>query len=570
VKKLTESVIRDYKKQLIDFHAIRVKEQKTDQDYYDDKFEVQISDPHQIVRAGDAARIVDIDCSNIDVTNPIIFCEPRKKTDREIERASKKARFLNHWVKQLIGQIEEHKRNNMLRGEAWYQIEFNDSYDNAENSIPFRITAQDPLIIFADPTETGGVPRRVIKSCKMNVGQVEQIFPDWSNPQKRADNGEGVDYLAFWNSQNRFAEADNQAVIPLQKNIFGFVPFVHCYSSFGKNSPEGKPESLVVGRIRKIRGKLRHKCEFTSRLSSNIALYTNPVVKVEQAVENAGEAPTEEELDFGPGKVIVIPYGWRAEIYQGEVPSAETFAYLNRLDYELGLEVPPAAMGMASTSRATGRQEDIYLEVYRGKYRIFLANIERALARALGLGLRIVEYQLKNFPKTTKITLRSTYVEEGKEVIKEELLAAEDIDGDYGCKVEFKPDKELIQDRKIMLYRTLAGEGRVSWKTMLMEGMGYSEDEAEDEIDETLAESAWRTNPELLGMVLTEAMEKSGHGDLLRRLEQDSQRRAGGMGQQMGQMRPSEATNPVAPEILRQVLGESPVGARRSPTGGGM
>ena len=127
-----------------------------------------------------------------------------------------------------------------------------------------------------------------------------------------------------------------------------------------------------------------------------------------------------------------------------------------------------------------------------------------------------------------------------------------------------------------MLYRVLANEGRVSWKSLLMDGMGKTEDEAEDEINETLAEMAWRTNPKMLEMVMEEAMEDAGMGRLLAKVKekaamsQAAQQGLGGMPQ--GQTRPSEARNPMAKDILRQTLSETPVGIRQSPDmpGGGM
>jgi len=72
-------------------------------------------------------------------------------------------------------------------------------------------------------------------------------------------------------------------------------------------------------------------------------------------------------------------------------------------------------------------------------------------------------------------------------------------------------------------------------------------------------------------MVLTEALERAGQHGLLRKMKEEAQR-ASQMAQIQPQAqtqapRPSEARNPLAADILRQTLAETPVGTRRTPGG---
>lgn len=574
--------IYNLKKQLVGtegsggFYSKLRTEQGKDQEYYDDTFGTSIkSPPYRVSRTGAAARIVDTAYDSVDVSNPQVFCEAKKSTKIEEEKAARRARLLNHWVKQLSQEIEEAKKNGMIRGEGYFQVEYNNDFDpNNEKSLPIQITAPDPMIIYPDPHEVRGVPRRVIKSCQMNVGQVQQYWPDWSNPDKKEVNSQkGVDYLAYWDVGTRHIEADKEAILATQPNIFNIVPFSHFYTGFGKRSPEGKPETKVVGRLRKNRDVLVEQCETQSRIDSQIALFTDPVVLLEPTMDNPPKLPDdiEQQLEFGPGKVIQAVPGWKITIFQGDVPGPQMYNHLYQINAQLGLEVPNVAMGIPSTSRATGRQENIYAEQYSRKYKAFKGNLAEALATALGMGLRIVEWRLKEFPQTTKITVKATEIKDGKETPKEELITAEDIGGCYDCRVEFKEDDSTAQDREFTKYERLAGQGRVSWKALLVQGMAYTEDEAEEEINETLAEMAWRTNPELMGMVLTEALERAGQHALLRKMQEKAQRE-----QQMARVmpqagaespRPSEARNPLASDILRQSLSETPIGTRRSPGG---
>ena len=567
-----EKDIRDLLKDLKEnVYAQLRKEQETDQDYYDDNFSVSIKDPYHVRRTGTAARIVDSITDHISTSNPQAFREPRKKTEKEEERAAKVARLLNHWLPLLIDEIEESIKNNNLRGEAFLQIEYNENYDPKDDkSLPIIITAPDPMNIYSDPYEVNGVPRRVVKSCKMAVGQVEAMFPNWKNPEKRgAGDKEGVDYLAYWSKDWRYIEADKEPLTKgdIQSNVFNFVPLVHCYSGYGKRSPEGKPETKAVGRLRKVRGGLEEECETESRADSIIGLHANPVIVLKPTDANA-EVPDEADIELSPGRVLILDYGWDYEIRQADpniiVPILQ---HLNQIRQRLGLEVPPIAMGLPSTSRATGRQEDIYGEHFARKYAKLINNVERMWATALGMGLRILD----TVPALLPITVRATVLEDGKPVRKEETITKEDIDGYYDCKVELRAEDELIHDRKVMLGRTLVNEGRIDWRTFLIEYVGYTENKAEDVINQTLADQAILTDPAIRGIITREVLEKLGMQRYLKELEAQAQRQQQ-MQQAMAQTsapqgRPSEARNPAAAGITRQMLGETPYGARESSAG---
>jgi len=563
----TVEEIKKTKKQFVDFYHEKVKEQKTDQEFYDDNFRTSIKAPYHIERTGSAARIIDIACESVDTSNPIVSCKPRKKGEKEEARALKRSILGNHIIKSWLEEISEAKKNLMLRGEAFGQIEYNDNYDkDNDRSLPVTFVAPDPMIIFPDPQETGGIPNRVVKSCSMNIGQVKSQFPNWKNSnRKRLDDSKGIDYLAYFDAGTRYIEADEQPILGPQVNIFGATPFVHCYSGMGKKSPEGKPETKIVGRLRKVRGILVQDCEMASRIASQIALFTDPVLHFEKVASDAEAEPKEEEVRFVPGGVLISPYGWKINIKQGEIPGAQMYQYYYQIQAKLGLETPPIAMGMPSTSRATGRQEDIYSEQYSKQYRTLKKNLEKMLSTSLTMALKIID----TVPGILPITLRATTIENGKEIKKEETVTKEDLDGYYDSTVEFKADEEITENRNFVKYERLAGAGRVSWKTLLKRGLNYSDEEADEEMTETLAEMAWRTNPQMLSMVLQDALEKAGENSLLRKMEQQATQQAQ-MAQtpyQGGGVRPSEAQNPLAKEIMRSTINESPRPTRLPPGG---
>jgi hypothetical protein len=574
--------IRELKEQYKAFYSTKINEQEADQEFYDDKFPVAIKKPYHIKRTGSAARIIDIACATIDTSNPVVFCEPRKKNEKEIARALKRAKLLNHWIQFFIPEINEAKMNLFLRGESFFQVDYNDAYDKEDSCLPVIISAPDPMIIYADPQESDGLPARVIKSCNMNVGQVKQLFPTWTNPRKRKLNDtSGVEYLAYWDAGTRYIEAEKETLLGPQTNIFNLVPFVHCYSGFGKRSPEGKPETLVVGRLRKIRGRLEEECEIESRLDSIIGLFANPVVRLEPTIPDAGEPPDEDSIRYVPGAVIQGSYGWKVFIEQPAVPGPQMYQHLYQIRSALGLETPNIAMGLPSTSRATGRQEDIYAEQYTKQYRTLRNNLAKATAQTLSMALKILD----TVPGLLPITVRATTLKDGKEIREEETVTKDDIDGYYDCRVEFRAEDEITEDRLINMGRLLVGEGRIDWRTFLIDYCGYSQEKADEVINQTIADKAIFSEP-LMGIIVQEAMEKAGMEHYLQAMQQQTQMQAGqgqptgGQGMLQGQpmiqggtqgqqiQRPSEAQNPIARDIIRQVLEQTPVGIRRSPTQG--
>jgi hypothetical protein len=561
--------IRKLKESLEEHYSGLRREQETDQQFYDDKFPVNITGPYHVVRTGSAARIVDNLVDHITTSNPRVSRDPKKKSQTAQESARKVTILLNSWVEKLVEQIEEAVKNGGLRGEGYFQLDFNPD----DKFMPITITAPDPYIVYADPHEVNGIPARVIKWHKMTVGAVRTLYPEW-RPQGDKKSTDEVEYLAYFDSKWRYFEADGIPLLKggIQKNLFGFVPFVHFASGFGKTSAEGKPETKYVGRLRKIRGRLKEECEIESRLDSIIGLWANPIMVLKPTIEDA-TLPPPNSIDLSPGHVITLDYGWDYEIRQGTPPPPEMFHHQARIQGALGLEAPPVTLGVPSTASASGRQEDIYSFHFKRKPDKLQKNVERALAIALGLCLRAIE----TIPGLLPIDIRTVEFVDGQTIRKEETVTKEDIDGFYECKVEFKPDEELEQGRKLMMFRALHDSPsgpKVSWKTLLTEGLGWPEEKAEEEIDETLAETAIRTNPLLANIAVEEAMEGLGLQRYLNELKSQGQElmTTGLAPIRSGQPR-AFTGNPESRDVVRQMLMQEAGGTVRKPppsTGGGL
>ena len=554
--------IDELKEELIKFYSTLRANQKEVQGYIDDEFITSIKSPYREVRTGSGPRMIETYTQHITTSNPHVFWEPRRSTDKAQDSARRVSIMLNNWAKILVDQIEEASKNQASRGEGFFQIDFNPDWP--DDTMPIRISSPDPMIINAYPGEVNGIPPKVIKFCKMSVGQVKSLYPNFTSDRKTT---ELVDYLAYFDRDWRYFEADGTPLLPqgMQRNIFGFVPLVHFYSQYGKDSPEGKPESKAVSMLWKARGTLRQQCEEESRIDSTFALYTNPIVVLKANVD--GMEITEEDkrsVNLSPGATVGIPFGWDYEIRQGDPPSPEMFHHVALLNARLGLDMPPVSQGIPSTSQDTGRLADIQGSHYGTRFKKSVHNLERALATTLGLCLRIID----TVPAVLPIDIDTLEFQDGKYIRKSETVTKEDIGEYYKCRVELKADDEIEQGRTLMLYRALLNEGRVSWKTALVKGLGMTEAEADEEIDEALAEAAYRNNPIIADMVIREAVERQGGQRYLQQLQGQPLMPGGLIPERRGEPR-SFTGNPESREAVRQMMGEAGGTIRTQPQMGG-
>ena len=575
-----EAEIKEFFTSIEQFNRDRTKQQKDDQGYYDDTFDVGIVAPFHVVRTGSAAQMINNIVGHVEAVKPQVFRQPKKNSEKARESALKVARMLNMWAQAIIPEITESVWNAVLRGEGVFQVEFNPNaykkigqdYRYKGEDLPIIVTSPDPLTVFCWPYDIL-LPARVAKMFGMNTSMVSELYPAWKNP-KTYGRAKSVSYRAYWDDTNKYFEASD---IPVdggyQKNVLKFCPFVHFYSGFGKRSADGNPASLAIGKLRKLHGLLKEDCELASRIDSIIGMYANPLYRLQQTRENAdtkGLAELQKTV-LGPGSNLVVPFGWEAEIYIPKLDLAPIFAHLADVRYRLGLENPPLLSGVSSSSRASGRQEDIEFGHIEKKFRPLIRNLALAIQAVLGRGLQILDTQ----PQALPITIQGTVIEKGEKVSREEQITKEDIDAYYDCLVELNPEKALEDDRNFMKNRILVNEGRISWKRFLMEGLKLTDWEADEIIAEALAEQAIRDDPFMKAARTQEAIERMGMTRFLKKAQEEEE-----MGQRLdsemkeymskggGQtpFRPSEATNPAAMDTARQLLGgEVPVGSRRSP-----
>ncbi|GAG68483.1 unnamed protein product, partial [marine sediment metagenome] len=155
------------------------------------------------------------------------------------------------------------------------------------------------------------------------------------------------------------------------------------------------------------------------------------------------------------------------------------------------------------------------------------------------------------------VTVSATVVKKGERIREEELIKKEDLKEKHRIEVKLAAADPIETDRKALLGRTLQGEGIIDWRTNLIKYQGYTRDEAEDIITQTLADQASLGDPMLKGLLARKAMEKLGMTEELEKIKQDEAKQremmeqlatqeAGGVGREGGPPRTMNIQNPEA------------------------
>ena len=536
------------------------KEQKADQEYRQDTFRVdEIRDPHKVWRSGLGARIVDAPAEQIITSNPeVAFDILKGNKDIAIKLSAEVNR---NWIQILRWQnpnpFKEYVKNLLGRGNAFIQICHNEAWINesgAQRGLPVYFLIPDPMVVYASPDQDEfGIPKWVIVYYKRQVRDVILKHPHWTNPyRKKGDLGEQVDWLEYWDKDIRYFEADEEATLKggIQPNILGFVPFIQKYSGFGKRSPEGKLEDLIVSDLRLSRDLIKQECIKRSNIQSAEDIFAHRPKTLLTSGE-IGEAQI-NELSWGSYDLNVlqgVPPDTRLidETYP-PVP-AEMYASLANIRAEIAQRNPLILAGFPLGS--SGRQDSMAEAAAMRRYDSIVENTENAWATAFDLALKIIKSGI---------------------IVRPEGLTKKDLEATFKCAVKLKASDPVEEDRKATLGSRLYAQKEIDLTTNLTQFKGYSQDRAQEIIVQMLADAVTINNPyvaQYLGMVAAKEM---GMEDAIEYLQQQAQ----GMNQQQqGTMQPltptqqrraqGEAETPLGDEMVDDNLRSR--GTRRPPEG---
>jgi hypothetical protein len=484
-------------------------DQAEDIKYYDDTFSVPWIRPPLIVsRTGSGAEMIDNAVAQLGSCMPKVYRDPLTDSATAKEASNRVAEIINNWMimfmKRNPNPITEIFKNTLLMGEHWIHPIHNMSWVTSpyeKTGLPIIFMIPNPMVVFASPNEDeNGVPEDFILYYERLPSVIKTLYPAWTNPMKKGDKKNPTSsWLAYFDSKYRYFEADGEAVLKgdsgIQPNLYGITPAIHKVSGFGKSSPEGKMEELIVGRLRKYRDLLARDAASTSDIDSIIHLFANNTITV-QPGDTATQIPKDfrEKFEIGPGKLIELPANLKVDTFKGALPEPQVLQWNYMLQAQLGKKIPASLMGMPAAE--SGRLQDLLYSAAMSAFGANIMDMENSIATAIGMGLRICD-----------------------KLMRDDVVKSKDLNGNYTVKVELRPEDPVDRDRKIMAGRTMVSSGLRSIRTFLIKDVGMTQDEADDEIDEILAEKYLLQSPDIAQLIEIRAAEKSGMAQDLQALQ---------------------------------------------------
>ncbi len=484
----------------VNYYSGLKNQQKIDQSYYDDKFEVPwIKSPLVVSRTGNGAKIIDEPVEQIAAASMMAFRKELKDTQIAKDSAVKIADLVNKWILRMMKQNPNPKhewlKNMFLRGESWILPMHNQRwvttpFDKTELPVKFQIP--DPLIIFASPNEDeNGIPEHFFIVYERNPYVVKAMYPNWDNP-KRKTRKDTVTWVAYFDADQRYWEADEQPVLQgeIQPNIYGFVPIVHKIAPWGKSSPEGKPEELIQGRLRKARDLLNRDASSTSDIDSIIHLYANSPIIITPQEGKEIEKDFQEKFVWAAGETIENPSGHKIERIVDKLFPAEVLAWHDRIEYALGKEMPTALTGAPVGN--TGRLQDMTYSTAMRKFESIVDSYDDAWATSIGMSLKMCD------------TVPGLIPDE---------IDKDDLKENYEVKIELRSDDPIESarlsadgDKKYQL-------GIIDLETNLIKYQGYSQKDAQEIMTNLLVDKVMREDPFILQAMSMDAVEEHGLED---------------------------------------------------------
>jgi len=270
-----------------------------------------------------------------------------------------------------------------------------------------------------------------------------------------------------------------------RKNPYGFVPFVHRYSGWGKDTSTKSPELLAFSRIRMIRDMIQEDSTMRSDFQYNIHKFAH---RAKTLINKTGKSVGEDafiEYSDAPDAIteIVLPPGDSSfNVEESQVFEAPVFAYHDRIKADLAGEYPMPLRGVATGT--SGRQEDILAGHGLALYDCALQNTNTEWADAFDMAIKIC-YKIPGIlPPGLKQDDNGSYSEITVDSKREDPteLSRRAADG----------------DRKYQL-------GIIDHETNLIDYQGYTKEQAQNIMANILVDDVTRNDPiirQIMGQTL--------------------------------------------------------------------
>jgi len=505
-----------------DLYGQTRREQLEDAGFYRDTFPVPWIKPPLIVsRTGAAAELIDEPVEQLTAANLIASRPQLKDTAIAKESAIKISKLINEdWIRRLMRQNPNPKKecikNIFLRGECWLHPIHNPAWVKKpfdRTRLPVFFLTPDPMIIFASLNEDeNGVPENVIVFYERMPWEIEFNYPGWTNPKKAGEKGKKAtaSWMEFWEGDSRYFEADGQPVLGPSPNPYKFVPFIHKVSGFGKSSHEGKPEELIVSRIRKYRDLLKRNAAITSDLDSSFHLFANPNVDAQGDDNHPVPPDFDKTYSLVAGNMNKIPPGVTVTRGIDLLPKQESLQWSYSIEAALGRKTPSALTG--APQGTTGRATDIPYGIAMRKYEGIVAGQADMWATGLSMALQMGDEMPKLLP---------------------DGISHKDIGKSYVVEVELRADDPLATSQKSTEGDAKQMNRIITHRTNLVKYQGFTQEEADEEIDNLYVDEVIMNDPIIRRLVAIQIAKEMG-------MEQEY----AGLEEQMGAMEKGLSTAP--------------------------
>ena len=484
------------------------KEQKDDLKYIEDTFEVpEVKEPHKIYRSGLGNDWVNAPAEHIVTNNPQAFIEDVKGGKRgTADNIGKEAnRQLSILSLTNPNTFKEFVKNLNARGEAYIQLAHNGLWVTGKKEkvgLPVHYAIPDPMVIYGSPEEDeNGIPERVIVFYERQPIDVILIYGQYLDVKlknylmEKAEKRTKIEWWEYWDKDVKYFEADTNPVLTgeIQENLYGFPPFIRKYSGFGKRSPDGDLSKLIVSDIRYARDLIHAECVNWSNINSIEWLFAHRGETIFSADE-LGDKAIEELKEKGAYQVRVVD-GIKdisqVKVEKDELAPVPPQMYQHRQDIWANIfrRNPYVTAGWPSGS--SGRQDDLAYMAARKRYDTIIENTQNAFGTAVEKVFEICN-------------------KKGLKALKPDDINKSDLEAKFKCQVKLKADDPVEQDRLSLSGRTQVQMGQLSLRSNLIKFQGLTAEQADNEIDEILAERYMFQSPDIAELMQVRAAEKSG------------------------------------------------------------
>jgi hypothetical protein len=503
--------------------------QKDIDEFYELTFSAQVPKRYPTRKPSTARDWIDAGVRHFTLDNPRMTVYARRPSDAGRKQAASLEAWGNFFLKLSRRQIKDVAKKVLLRGEGFIKINMDDTYFGDYNGkaidsldikelmeyrekrlyhFPIYLTIPDPINVYCSVAHDGLMPLEVIECFEITVSEAIalckkngwQFNPERNGTPRRPD--EKVTWISYYSCDWRCFILDDVAVLKggVQRNIFGFVPYVHFSAMAGQTGYDGKPEYEYRPIIHGKQDMFIMESRMLSFIDAINARHAFPRYKFRGNPEVIKQyyprgVPTD------PEKLLLEQEGiMEIDVLSGDKPPEGLFAEFAIMQ-QLAAAPAIASSGGRPTGVYSGVHQESLIAMARSQYKDAFMSLQEALAIVLGMGLRIIEKVYKHDVMIKNLSADSPKVYQ--------ILKVSDIQGYYDCEVALLAEPPEATDTRKALGVTLWQKGAISKRMMKKEYFDMSDDEIDEDDAQRIAEDTMN-DPLIRGAMGRDALEQLG------------------------------------------------------------